>query len=31
LAAPDPSQVRLIIRVNIRASRVIFGHPVLLS
>jgi hypothetical protein len=31
LAAPDPSQVRLIIRVNIRASRVILGNPVLLS
>src|SRR5687768_9285606 len=31
LAAPDPSQVRLIIRVNIRASRVIFGNPALLS
>ena len=25
LAAPDPSQVRLIIRVNIRASRVILA------
>ena len=31
LAAPDPSQVRLIIRVNIRASRVILGNLVLLS
>lgn len=31
LAAPDPSHVRLIIRVNIRASRVILGNLVLLS
>ena len=31
LAAPDPSQVRLIIRVDIRASRVILDNPVLLS
>jgi hypothetical protein len=31
LAAPDPNQVRLIIRVNIRASRVIYGNLVLLS
>jgi hypothetical protein len=31
LAAPDPSQVRLIIRVNIRASRVILDNLVLLS
>jgi hypothetical protein len=31
LAAPDSSQVRLIIRVNIGASRVILSNPVLRS
>ena len=31
LAAPDPSQVRLIIRVNVRASQVIYGNQVLIS
>jgi len=31
LAAPDPNQVRLIIRVNVRASQVIYGNQVLIS